>query len=205
MGLRAGLAGGRPVAGLGKFPESTARFRRRIPHWVGRTNPLEPPMNELDLFTEALSRTDPAERAAFLDQACAGNPELRRRLEELLAGHAQAENPLDRPPVAPGEIGATVEQPTPSPAGESPPEGTTRGVRPSPIPMPHRHCEPEGSAPPAIAPTEHRTGRRHGDAGPARSQCHHGSGNGVPAPAQPGSRRTKGSATSSPAGTRWSR
>ena len=30
-------------------------------------------MNELfELFTEALNRTDPAERAAFLDQACAG-------------------------------------------------------------------------------------------------------------------------------------
>ena len=27
-------------------------------------------MNEADLFTEALNRADPAERAAFLDQAC---------------------------------------------------------------------------------------------------------------------------------------
>ena len=61
-------------------------------------------MNELDLFTEALARTNPAERAAFLDQACAGNPDLRRRLEELLAGHAQADSPLDRPPVAPAAI-----------------------------------------------------------------------------------------------------
>ena len=58
-------------------------------------------MNELDLFTEALNRTDPAERAAFLDRACAGNPELRRRLEELLAGHARSRSPLDRPPLAP--------------------------------------------------------------------------------------------------------
>ncbi len=111
-------------------------------------------MNELDLFTEALSRTDPAERAAFLDQACAGNPELRRRLEELLAGHAQAENPLDRPPVAPGGFGATVEQPTPSSTGESPPEGATEAFD-------HTHpdatsaLESEGSAPPTIASTEH--------------------------------------------------
>lgn len=65
-------------------------------------------MNELDLFTEALNRTDPAERAAFLDQACAGNPDLRRRLEELLAGHARSRSPLDRPPVAPGESSETV-------------------------------------------------------------------------------------------------
>ena len=111
-------------------------------------------MNELDLFTEALSRTDPAERAAFLDQACAGNPELRRRLEKLLAGHAQAENPLDRPPVAPGEFGATVEQPTPSSTRADPPEVATEAFD-------HTHpdatsaLESEGSAPPTIASTEH--------------------------------------------------
>ena len=38
-------------------------------------------MNELDLLTEALNRSDPSERATFLDQACAGNPGLRSRLE----------------------------------------------------------------------------------------------------------------------------
>ena len=60
-------------------------------------------MNELDLFTEALGRTDPAERAAYLDQACAGNPELRRRLAELLTSHAGSGSSFDRPPLAPGE------------------------------------------------------------------------------------------------------
>ena len=44
-----------------------------------------------DLFCEALSRTDPAKRAAFLDQACAGNSNLRTRVEELLVLHAEAE------------------------------------------------------------------------------------------------------------------
>jgi serine/threonine protein kinase len=112
-------------------------------------------MNELDLFTEALSRTDPAERAAFLDQECAGNPELRRRLEELLAGHAQAENPLDRPPVAPGGIGATVEQPTPFSSGDSAPEGMTLTFD-HPDPDDTSAREPEGGAPPTIAPMEHR-------------------------------------------------
>jgi hypothetical protein len=53
-------------------------------------------VNDLDLFTEALSLTDQAERAAFLDQACAGNPELRRRLEELLADDSRGASPLDR-------------------------------------------------------------------------------------------------------------
>jgi eukaryotic-like serine/threonine-protein kinase len=45
-------------------------------------------MNELDLFTEALTQTDPAARAAFLDQACAGNPELRHRLARIIRTHA---------------------------------------------------------------------------------------------------------------------
>ena len=62
-------------------------------------------MNELDLFTEALNRTDPAERAAFLDQACAGNPDLRRRLEELLAGHARSGSPTRPAAVAPAGPG----------------------------------------------------------------------------------------------------
>jgi hypothetical protein len=57
-------------------------------------------MNELDLLTEALNRTDPAEQAACLDQACALNPELRRRLEELLTGYAKNVSPLDRSTVA---------------------------------------------------------------------------------------------------------
>ena len=46
---------------------------------------------EEDLFCEALSRTDPAQRAAFLGQACAGKPVLRVRVEEMLAVHAEAE------------------------------------------------------------------------------------------------------------------
>jgi hypothetical protein len=61
-------------------------------------------MNELDLFTEALSRTDPAERDAFLDKACVQDPELRRRLEALLEGHARGGIPLDLRPVVPGGL-----------------------------------------------------------------------------------------------------
>jgi hypothetical protein len=65
-------------------------------------------MNELDLLTEALSRTDPAERAAFLDQACAGKSDLRRRVEELLATYARSGSPLDRSSVAPADSAATA-------------------------------------------------------------------------------------------------
>ena len=39
----------------------------------------------MTLFTEALERSDPAERSAYLDRACRGDADLRRRVEELLA------------------------------------------------------------------------------------------------------------------------
>ena len=42
------------------------------------------------VFSEALERSDPADRAAFLDGACRGDPELRRLVEDLLAAHAGA-------------------------------------------------------------------------------------------------------------------
>lgn len=47
--------------------------------------------HEVDLFCEALSLSDPAVRAAFLERACAGQSGLRERLEKLLAVHAEAE------------------------------------------------------------------------------------------------------------------
>jgi serine/threonine-protein kinase len=44
-------------------------------------------MSERDIFLNALDRKDPAARAAYLDEACAGRPELRRRVERLLKAH----------------------------------------------------------------------------------------------------------------------
>jgi serine/threonine protein kinase/tetratricopeptide (TPR) repeat protein len=58
-------------------------------------------MNEETLFAEALQRSDPAERAAFLEQACGNDAELRRRIEELLRAHDQAGGLLDKPAAAP--------------------------------------------------------------------------------------------------------
>ena len=83
-------------------------------------------MNELDILTEALNRTDPAERATFLDQACAGNSELRRRLEEQLAAYAQSRSPLDQPPDTPAGSTATADLPTPIATGELRPDGATQ-------------------------------------------------------------------------------
>ncbi len=40
-----------------------------------------------EVFFAALERPSPADRAAYLDAACAGQPELRARVEKLLAAH----------------------------------------------------------------------------------------------------------------------
>ena len=52
-------------------------------------------MQEESIFIEALEKADPAERAAFLDGACAGDEALRGRIERLLARHGQPDSFLD--------------------------------------------------------------------------------------------------------------
>jgi WD40 repeat protein/tRNA A-37 threonylcarbamoyl transferase component Bud32 len=54
-------------------------------------------MSERCIFLNALDREDPADRAAYLDAACAGNPELRERIERLLRSHAVEDAFLDVP------------------------------------------------------------------------------------------------------------
>ena len=54
-------------------------------------------MNERELFIAALQIEDPVERAAYLDQACGGDIELRRRLDVLLAAHNQPASVLEHP------------------------------------------------------------------------------------------------------------
>src|SRR5262245_51455516 len=56
-----------------------------------------------DIFLAA-SELPQGERAAFLDRACAGDAELRRRVGALLAAHDDAGSFLDRP--AEGPTGA---------------------------------------------------------------------------------------------------
>src|SRR5262245_23511224 len=53
------------------------------------------------LYCAALERP-PAERAAFLDQACAGDAALRARLEQMLAAQPQLGGFLDQPPAPTG-------------------------------------------------------------------------------------------------------
>src|SRR5437868_362168 len=90
----------------------------RGPEEVGGTT-----VSEESLFHQALAKSS-AGRAAFLDAACAGQPELRAAVEALLAAHAASGSLPDRPPgglsrtvdsePAAGRPGGTGEYSTPS-------------------------------------------------------------------------------------------
>src|SRR5262249_14726090 len=49
------------------------------------------------VFLAALEKATPAERAAYLDEACAGDPGVRVRVESMLRAHDQPDPLLDRP------------------------------------------------------------------------------------------------------------
>ena len=66
-------------------------------------------MTEFELFDAARKITDPVARAAFLDQACAGNAALRASVESLLNAPATNLAAFDAPSaVAPTVIGAAL-------------------------------------------------------------------------------------------------
>ena len=54
-------------------------------------------MQEQSIFIEALEKQDPAERTAFLDRVCAGDPALRQRMDKLLQRHQQPGSFLESP------------------------------------------------------------------------------------------------------------
>ena len=56
---------------------------------------------EEPIFTEALKHPV-AERGAFLDRACAGDAELRRKVEALLRAYERLGDFLETPPLKPG-------------------------------------------------------------------------------------------------------
>ena len=58
-------------------------------------------MNERQLFVAALGRTNPSERAAFLDATCGVNEELRAQIEMLLREHENLGSFLEAPALAP--------------------------------------------------------------------------------------------------------
>ena len=59
------------------------------------------PGQDVRIFTEALKH-QVAERGAFLDRACAGDAELRRKVEALLRAYERLGDFLETPPFKPG-------------------------------------------------------------------------------------------------------
>src|SRR5690349_16283464 len=64
-------------------------------------------MTERSLFLSALEIADPAERSAYLDRACAGDPALRAQVELLLQAHHEPGQFMERPATA---LVATVDE-----------------------------------------------------------------------------------------------
>ncbi len=54
-------------------------------------------MNELDLFAAVIAIAEPGERAALLERECAGRPDLRNRIDQLVSAHFQSNALLDVP------------------------------------------------------------------------------------------------------------
>jgi serine/threonine protein kinase len=107
----------------------------------------------MTIFTEALTRPDPAERVAYLDGACGGDAGLRRRVEELLEAHpgmgrflepdaaARSEDPTHLPPGATAAFEPEPQPPAdmltgpsqPIPSEDAPPAGQVAGAAPSAV------------------------------------------------------------------------
>jgi WD40 repeat protein len=67
-------------------------------------------MNERTVFLSALEKQDPAQRQEYMDEACAGDPDLRNRIETLLRANEREGKFLDVPaPEQLGLAGATEE------------------------------------------------------------------------------------------------
>jgi hypothetical protein len=78
------------------------------------------------LFFAALERP-PADRAVFLDQACAGDPDLRARIEQMLAAQSHLGGFLDSPAAEPAPTLDRTGPPAPPAGAPAPswPAGTS--------------------------------------------------------------------------------
>src|SRR6516162_3117154 len=54
-------------------------------------------MIERDIFIAALQKEDPVQRQAYLDEVCAGKPDLRKQVENLLRLYEGAGSFLQKP------------------------------------------------------------------------------------------------------------
>src|SRR5436190_1441483 len=58
------------------------------------------------VFFAALARVDPAERAAYLNEACGADADLRHQVDRLLAAHPQVGSFLQEAAAHPSPLGA---------------------------------------------------------------------------------------------------
>ncbi|HJZ55692.1 MAG TPA: protein kinase, partial [Gemmataceae bacterium] len=78
------------------------------------------------ILASAVDIDSPAERRRFVERACGGDAELRRRVEELVENHFQAGSFLEQPAVGPAET-ASLDTPTPP---REPPAATADVIGP---------------------------------------------------------------------------
>jgi WD40 repeat protein/serine/threonine protein kinase len=64
------------------------------------------------ILASAVDIDSPAERGRFVERACGGDPELQRRVEELVENHFHAGSFLEQPAASPAET-ASLDTPTP--------------------------------------------------------------------------------------------
>ncbi len=87
-------------------------------------------MTERSIFLAALDRDDPAERATYLEQACAGDVELRRRIESLLEAHNEPGEFLEPPAIGDATAQLGDDGPDDRPAPRSVIEGPGSRIGP---------------------------------------------------------------------------
>src|SRR5690348_1814477 len=66
------------------------------------------------IFFAALEKKTPRERTTYLDEACAGDPDLRRRVDRMLAAQNQAGSFLEQPAAG---LGSATDGPLPEKPG----------------------------------------------------------------------------------------
>jgi tetratricopeptide (TPR) repeat protein/tRNA A-37 threonylcarbamoyl transferase component Bud32 len=93
------------------------------------------------LFNAILDLSDPADRPAFLDRECGDEPELRRRLEELVAAHDRPASALERP-LAVGRERAIAADDETAASGPAPVDGNATAAGSDLGPTASLHQEP---------------------------------------------------------------
>ncbi|MCI0460327.1 MAG: hypothetical protein L0Z62_25520, partial [Gemmataceae bacterium] len=77
-------------------------------------------MTERDLFVAALQKEDPAQRQAYLDEACAQQPALRQQVENLLRLYEGAGSFLEKPAAESAATGPLQDAAEQASSGEAP-------------------------------------------------------------------------------------